>query len=98
MDRKSIIILVACVLLFLSWPYLVSKVFPPTRLPPGATNRLAGATNGITGSTNVPVLSANTNAAPTNSLPLSAVEKPNVPEELQVIETSDARYTFTSWG
>ena len=38
MDRKSIIILVACFLLLFSWPLLVNKVFPPKPLPPGATN------------------------------------------------------------
>ena len=98
MDRKSIIVLVACVLLFLSWPYLVSKIFPPTPLPPKPTNTLAGATNGLTGSTNVPVLMANTNLPPTNTVSVTALEKPGVPEELQTIETPEARYTFTSYG
>lgn len=102
MDRKSLIVLVACVLLFLSWPYLVSKVFPPKPLPPGATNALSSGTNQITG-TNMPVLSANTNALSTNALATNvaatvAIEKPSVPEELQVIETAEARYTFTSYG
>src|SRR5687768_2350550 len=98
MDRKSIIVLVACVLLFLSWPYLVGKIFPPKPLPPGATNISASATNQLVGSTNVPILSANTNVPSTNTLPLTAIEKPSAPEQLQVIETPEARYTFTSYG
>jgi len=98
MDRKSIIVLVACVLLFLSWPYLVGKIFPPTRLPPGATNMSARATNQSVASTNVPVLTANTNIPPTNTVAVTALEKPSVPEELQTIETPEARYTFTSYG
>jgi YidC/Oxa1 family membrane protein insertase len=98
MDRKSIIVLVACVLLFLSWPYLVGKIFPPTPLPPRPLNELASATNQLVGGTNVPVLTANTNAPSTNTLPLTAIEKPGAPEELQVIETAEARYTFTSYG
>jgi YidC/Oxa1 family membrane protein insertase len=98
MDRKSIIVLVACVLLFLSWPYLVGKIFPPTPLPPRATNISAQATNQVIGSTNVPMLTANTNIPPTNAVPVTALEKPSVPEELLTIETPEARYTFTSYG
>jgi YidC/Oxa1 family membrane protein insertase len=98
MDRKSIIVLVACVLLFVSWPYLVGKIFPPTPLPPRATNLSAQATNQVMGNTNVPVLNANTNVTSTNTVAVTALEKPSVPEDLQVIETPEARYTFTSYG
>jgi YidC/Oxa1 family membrane protein insertase len=98
MDRKSIIVLVACVLLFLSWPYLVGKIFPPKPLPPGATNVSASVTNRVIGNTNVAVLSANTNIPPTNTVSVTALEKPSVPEEMPTIETPEARYTFTSYG
>jgi YidC/Oxa1 family membrane protein insertase len=98
MDRKSIIILIACVALFLSWPYLVGKIFPPSPLPPGATNRLATATNVLSSGTNVPVLSANTNVPSTNGVVLATPVKPAVPEEIEIIETPEAKYHFTSYG
>jgi YidC/Oxa1 family membrane protein insertase len=93
MDRKAIIVLVACVLLFLSWPYLVNKIFPPKLLPPGATNVLTTTTN-VVAPTNIPVITAATNVP---AAPLPPV-KPSAPEELQVIETAEARYTFTTHG
>ena len=49
MDRKSIIILVACFLVLILLHPLADKLFPPKPLPPGATNALAAAlslTNG----------------------------------------------------
>lgn len=95
MDRKSVIVLIVCVLLFLSWPYLVNKLFPPKPLPPGATNNVALATNQAALGTNVPVLSAATNVPAATSAP---PVKPSAPEELQVIDTPEAFYTFTTHG
>ena len=47
----------------------------------------------------MPVLTANTNIPPTtNTVAVTALEKPSVPEELPTIETPEARYTFTSYG
>jgi len=98
MDRKSIIVLVACVLLIFTWPKLINKAFPPTRLPPGATNNLVDTTNQAVGATNLPIISANTNVPATNVVSGTALEKPSAPEEFEVIETPEARYTFTSYG
>jgi YidC/Oxa1 family membrane protein insertase len=95
MDRKSIIVLVVCVLLFVSWPYLVNKLFPPKPLPPGATNAVALVTNQSALGTNIPMLSAATNFPSTTPAPLV---KPSAPEELQVVETPEALYTFTTHG
>lgn len=97
MDRKSVIILVVCVLLFLSWPYLVNKLFPPQPLPPGATNNVTLATNQAVLGTNVPAVSSSTNppaVAPTPTAP----RKPDAPEEVIVLENPEARYIFTSHG
>ncbi|MCI0747492.1 MAG: membrane protein insertase YidC [Verrucomicrobia subdivision 3 bacterium] len=93
MDRKSLFILFVCVGLFLLWPILVHKIFPPVPLPPGATNQLAGAANQVERGTNIPVLSA-----ATNLLAPPPVMQPAAPEELQVIQTREARYTFTTHG
>ncbi|HMJ66371.1 MAG TPA: membrane protein insertase YidC [Candidatus Binatia bacterium] len=98
MDRKSVIVLIVCVLLFVSWPYLVTKIFPPRPLPPGATNSLVIETNQSALGTNVPVLSAATNVPSTTATPPAAVERPSAPEELQTLETAEAIYTFTTHG
>lgn len=95
MDRKSLIVLAVCVLLFLSWPYLVNTIFPPKPLPPGATNNIALTTNQGAIGTNVPAISAATNLPAATPPPLVT---PSEPEQLQVIETPEARYTFTTHG
>jgi YidC/Oxa1 family membrane protein insertase len=95
MDRKSVIVLIVCVLLFVSWPYLVNKVFPPKPAPPGTTNAVALATNQAALGTNIPVLSAATNIPSTAPPPIVT---PSAPEELQLIETPEALYTFTTHG
>jgi YidC/Oxa1 family membrane protein insertase len=96
MDRKSIIALVVCFLVLMLWyPLVVNKLYPPKPLPPGATNAPAA----IRTSTNP---GAGPQAAPTvaEEAPpgLRPVVSANVPEELQVVTNSNARYTFTSHG
>ena len=94
MDRKSIIILVACFVLLFSWPLLVNKIYPPKPLPPGQTNAVATpqlTTNRTaTSSPSSPVLE-------TPARPRSAIST-SVPEELLEITNNDAHYTFTSHG
>jgi YidC/Oxa1 family membrane protein insertase len=97
MDRKSVIVLIVCVLLFVSWPYFVNKIFPPKPLPPGATNKVVMVTNQSVLGTNIPVLYAATNVPITTPAP-GLFEKPAAPEEVQVLENQEARYTFTSWS
>jgi YidC/Oxa1 family membrane protein insertase len=98
MDRKSIIVLVACFALLMVWStVIVPKLYPPKPVPPGATNTMATAQP-----------SAFTNAAvPASASPADApmpAEGPkleintNAPEELLVVTNTDARYTFTSHG
>jgi YidC/Oxa1 family membrane protein insertase len=94
MDRKSIIILVACFLLLFSWPLLVNKIYPPKPLPPGQTNVLTTpllTTNGSPTSTSAPAIFE----APTK--PRSTVNT-SMPEQLLEITNADAHYTFTSYG
>jgi YidC/Oxa1 family membrane protein insertase len=95
MDRKSIIILVVCFLLLFSWPLLMNKVFPPKKLPPGATNGPA------------PALAVTNRGAPATSAPILQAEAPlaraslintNVPEKTLEITNADAHYTFSSHG
>ena len=90
MDRKSVIILVACGLLFLLWAQLTPKLYPPKAVI--RTNVVAAATNGNAGATE-----AAAPAAATTSVPFVA-PTPGAPEELLVVSNDTARYTFTSHG
>jgi YidC/Oxa1 family membrane protein insertase len=98
MDRKSIIVLVACFALLMVWStVIVPKLYPPKPVPPGATNTMATAQPGALTNAAVPA------TAPPAAAPLPA-EGPkleintNAPEELLVVTNADARYTFTSHG
>ncbi|HLP78846.1 MAG TPA: membrane protein insertase YidC [Candidatus Paceibacterota bacterium] len=97
MDRKSILIVVACIGLLVGWNVLVNKLYPPKPLPPQSTNVLATAqspalTNATATSTSsVPALGAlSTNVV--------RIVETNLPEETVVITNQSARYTFTTHG
>lgn len=102
MDRKTILILVACFGLMLLWPSMVDRIFPPPKKAPVATNLLAqtGLTNaGVR--TNPPGVTNRPASVPVISAPASptaAWVRPTQPEQLLTLETDDARYTFTSYG
>jgi YidC/Oxa1 family membrane protein insertase len=94
MDRKSISILILSVALLLCWPYLINRLWPPTRLTPQALAHAAA--------TNRPPAATNVIATPTpgsNQPPALVAGSTNAePEQLVVIENAEARYTFTSHG
>jgi YidC/Oxa1 family membrane protein insertase len=95
MDRKSIIILVACFLVLILLHPLADKLFPPKPLPPGATNAPTAALSLTNGSATSPVAPAAAEAPAPAPKPLVSAD---VPEELRVVTNSNARYTFTSHG
>ena len=94
MDRKSIIVISACLFLIVLWNFLiVPKLNPPRPIPPRATNAPAvsiPATN--------PALTARppTLEAPVVTPKLSV--STNMPEELLEATNENAHYTFTSYG
>ena len=90
MDRTSIIVLIVCLTLFVSWPWLVKKLYPEK--PASGTNLVTSATNQFSTPTNsaTPVMSA----APRTV----ALLKPDVSEELVTLENDTLRLTFTSHG
>ena len=90
MDRKSILILVACFLLLFSWPLLVNKIYPPKPLPPGQTNALSPGLLTNQDATSPPLLES-------ASTPKPAVNT-SIPEQLLEVTNADAHYTFTSYG
>src|SRR5512133_2631158 len=100
MDRKSIIILVACFLLLFSWPLFVQKfVFPPKPLPLGMTNAPSHVVTGETGTNLSPAIGTSTVPiqveAPVLRRPLANT---NVAEQLVEVAAPNAHYTFSSYG
>ena len=99
MDRKTLIVLAASfALLMLLQTWVIPKIFPPIPLP--QTNLTATASNVL--ATNIPVTTAPTSAAPV-TVPAPAPENAiaiatNTPEQIEVLETPEAIYTFTSHG
>ncbi len=101
MDRKSIFILIACFVLLMLWMPLVNVIYPPVRAP-RTTNAVAGATQTPGKPTNPPAAGAGLAETPSISMPsgtpAAVWQKPDAPEQLAVLETAEARYTFTSHG
>ena len=97
MDRKSIIILVACFVLFLLWMQLIPKLAPPIPASRKATN---GPEASVTGTaTNAPGLGlaeGATMAASTSAPPVFTL--PTAQERLLEVTNENARYLFTSYG
>ncbi len=102
MDRKSIIVIVICFVLMLSWHWIANQIFPPKPLPPGATNlppasvvgtnQTVGANQGFTSAPPAGPTPTETPAAP------RFLASTNIPEQLLEITNSDAHYTFSSYG
>lgn len=89
MDRKSVIVLSICFVLFVLWAQLTPKFYPPQMV--SRTNTISSATNVV--------------ASPNAAAPLEAASqtpwiapKSGAPEELVVVTNDLARYTFTSHG
>lgn len=91
MDRKSVIVLSVCFLLFVLWAQLVPVMYPPK--PVVRTNIVATATNSIPGSNAVAALEA-----PKPADAPWVAPKPGAPEEVIVLTNDVARYTFSSHG
>jgi YidC/Oxa1 family membrane protein insertase len=100
MDRKSIILLGICGVLFVGWYYLMSTVYAPNPALV-ATNRMARATDSTASTNRAPAAaSRQTSARDETPASLSArpLPVPAAPETLVVLENENARYTFTSQG
>ena len=95
MDRKSIIVLVLCLLAFFSLQWVVNKIYPPKPLPAGLTNATASSitgTNQASQPTALPELAAAPATRP------RVVSTPPVPEQVLELTNSTAHYTFSSYG
>ncbi|MBU6399130.1 MAG: membrane protein insertase YidC [Verrucomicrobia bacterium] len=96
MDRKSILLLVVCVVFILAWGPLMTRLYPPKPVP-RLTNLVGTATDQFKtnpgASPNAPPSEATLRTGPTDTLPAASA-----PEQLLVVQNDNARYTFTSRG
>lgn len=96
MDKKSIAVIVTCVILMFLWQgVLVPKYFSEQRPVPAVDTN--AATTSVAGTTAVATATGGTTSGPA-ALPARALLSTNAPEELLVLTNENARYLFTSRG
>jgi YidC/Oxa1 family membrane protein insertase len=102
MDRKTVIIVLVCIGLFLGLNKLIDRFYPPVTVSrPVATNAVpvtqtvtvTNAQGGV-----VQIITTNLPAVPTASASGQFIAETNTPEELLVVTNENARYTFTTHG
>jgi YidC/Oxa1 family membrane protein insertase len=102
MDRKSILVLVACFTLLMLWGPISNRVFPPVPAPPGAEPSggvdQPGAGQPGTAERVVSAAGPPTASISAPSSPVERWERPKTAEETLTLETSETRYEFTSYG
>ena len=94
MDRTSIIVIAACLVLLVLWNFIVApKLNPPRPMPARGTNAPSAALTYTNQTATTPP--ALEEAAPSLSrTPIST----NAPEQLLEVTNDNAHYTFTSYG
>ena len=98
MDRKSILVIVACVgFMFLWQMVLVPKYFTKPPAPGSNQGTNAPSSGSVTASNSPATASASSPAAPTAPFSRPTFST-NTAEELIVLTNENARYTFTSQG
>lgn len=102
MDRKTIIILAACILLMLAWQPLTNKIWPPIPVEPGRTNGpVAVAPAVTTDGTNLPAPPTVPATRPPElraTGPLPPPPPPSAAEQTMDLTLGPVRYVFTSHG
>ena len=93
MDRKSIFVVVACILMLVLWQFVIVPKYLPNKPAPVPTNTVTSAH--ASGATNV---TAAATPVLTNGAAVQLEVNTNVPEQLMVVTNDGVRYTFTSYG
>ena len=103
MDRKSIAVIVSCVVALILWQFvIVPKYMAPKPRPPGANNTFTnGAVQGTLTNGSDVHQQLEQAAQMAGSMPNPALQldvNTNIAEQLVVVTNENARYTFTSYG
>jgi YidC/Oxa1 family membrane protein insertase len=91
MDRKSILILAFCFVLFLSWSLLINRLYPPIPVPV-STNTIAAVTNGIPAGATNPAIPAPAVLSAASGIPLEVQGE----ETLLTVENDLTKFMVTS--
>jgi YidC/Oxa1 family membrane protein insertase len=99
MDRKSISVIVACVVMLVVWNFVIVPKYWPYKPARPTTNTVNSAgspvgTNGVAGTNGATLTASSRDGAP----PMQLEVNTNVAEQLLVVTNENARYTFTSYG
>ena len=93
MDRKSIAVVVACILMLVLWQFVIVPKYWPYKPAPIPTNTVSSAQQaGATNAAGAPA------PISTNGSAVQLEVNTNVPEQLMVVTNDGVRYTFTSYG
>jgi YidC/Oxa1 family membrane protein insertase len=103
MDRKSISVIVACIVMLVLWQFVIVPKYWPYHPPPATTNTVNSAhptlgTNADAGSNSVSAVSTSPLPSAVSSSQPQMEVNTNVAEQLMVVTNENARYTFTSYG
>ena len=93
MDKRTMLVVVACIIALLGWQLLIGRVYPP--VPKPASAPVASAETNAAPS---PVTEAVTNTASVIQAAPPEPEAPRPPEQLVVLSNQLVRVEFTSWG
>jgi len=96
MDKRTIWVVIACLLALFGWQFLINRFFPATKLPPKAASQTTG-TNSVPAQTAISSPPTNTAAATASPAP-AAPGGPLPPEQLIELSNHFVRVAFTSWG
>jgi YidC/Oxa1 family membrane protein insertase len=94
MDKRTLLIVAACLVALIGWQKLVDKIYPPKPKPPRPP--MAAATNVVPAEATAPA--TNVAAAIQPATIESEPEKPRLPEQIKMLSNEFIRAEFTSWG
>jgi YidC/Oxa1 family membrane protein insertase len=97
MDKRTMLVVVACIVALLGWQLLIGKLYPSRPKPiPAEVTTADTNTNIAPALTTAPVPATNTMTAAPTAAPETEAPKP--PEQWVVLSNQFVRVEFTSWG
>lgn len=94
MDKRTLLIVAACLVALIGWQKLVDKLYPPKPKP--LKSPLAATTNVVPEETVVPATNVTAAIKPATVAP--EPERPRSPEQIKVLSNEFVRVEVTSWG
>ncbi|HUI06545.1 MAG TPA: membrane protein insertase YidC [Verrucomicrobiae bacterium] len=96
MDKKTVLVVVACLIALFAWQTLVNKIYPPKPKPPRPA--AAAVTNAPQPQAEIPPTVEKPAAAPPTKAAMVEPEEPRPAEQTVTLTNDYVRMEFTSWG